>query len=140
MACTTFFAVHFASVSHSQFYANGANPTTVRSISVDLADDAKEGCWTNLVEAKRYAEDKMVLRGYNVVPSGGDYEFVVSVTAFRTSQGDCVGSVGVQIYASSQREEIFGFHEIGDSGGVAIVGTNVNNFVLEIIQSITEKM
>lgn len=44
------------------------SPASFTNVSVRLADDARNGCWTNLGEVKTYAEDKLTLKGFTVVP------------------------------------------------------------------------
>ena len=41
-------------------------PNNVKSIRVNINDGASDGCWTNLMEVKRYAEDKLELVGYRI--------------------------------------------------------------------------
>ena len=38
-----------------------------KKIAVGIYDEAKGGCWTNLGEVKRYAEDKLMLKGTYVI-------------------------------------------------------------------------
>jgi len=45
-------------------------PSNVDSVAVSINDGADDGCWTNLVEAKRYAEDKLELAGFKVRSKG----------------------------------------------------------------------
>jgi hypothetical protein len=132
----------FSSFSaNAQYYSSGANPTTVESISVEILDSAIEGCWTNLREVREYAEEKLRIAGYEVESNGGEYSFGISVNAFRLNgREECVGAIGVQIYSSSTRRGVFGFHEIGNHGGVYIKPGNLNNDVLEMVNSVVRVM
>lgn len=73
-----------------------------KSVSVTLADDASDGCWTNLRETREYAEEKLRAKGANIVPQPvaglHNYELAVSVNAYRTKFG-CVANVNLQIRA-----------------------------------------
>ena len=40
--------------------------SNVDEINVKIVDQADDGCWTNIGEVKRYAEDKLELAGHNV--------------------------------------------------------------------------
>lgn len=44
-----------------------ANPASVGPIGVSLSDDATGACWTNLKEAREYAEEKLRIKGFNVI-------------------------------------------------------------------------
>lgn len=35
-------------------------------IFVQINDDVDDGCWTNILESKKYAEEKLVLLGANI--------------------------------------------------------------------------
>ena len=38
-----------------------------KKVVVAIFDEARGGCWTNIGEAKRYAEDKLMLKGAKIV-------------------------------------------------------------------------
>jgi hypothetical protein len=39
-------------------------PNSIRIIYVEMLDEATGGCWTNISEMQRYAEDQLTLNGY----------------------------------------------------------------------------
>ena len=41
-------------------------PSNVSLITVNIDDQANDGCWTNIGEVKRYTEDKLELAGFKV--------------------------------------------------------------------------
>ena len=76
------------------------------SVRVEIVDNAKGACWTNLKEVREYAEEK--LRTFGVEKSETDimdtdlqtYWLFVHVAALRTLQnnaGMCLGSVDVSL-------------------------------------------
>ena len=50
----------------SAWVSKGFIPANVSLVSVDIKDQASNGCWTNIGEVKRYAEDKLELAGFKV--------------------------------------------------------------------------
>ncbi|WP_066705359.1 hypothetical protein [Celeribacter ethanolicus] len=42
-------------------------PNDFDGVYVRLNDDATNGCWTNIRETKKYAEDQLALAGFNVI-------------------------------------------------------------------------
>ena len=123
------------------WYAPSANPTSIGTISVGIADAAKDACWTNLREVREYAEEKLRIRGYNVVAEiGGGYEFAISVDAFRNDAGSCIGTFDVQIWAGNTRNGVFGFHEIGSVQNYGTNRNNLNNWVIGVISEMIEEM
>ena len=123
------------------WYAASANPTSIGTITVVLVDNANEACWTNLREAREYAEEKLKIKGYNVVAEGGEgYSFEVSVNAFRDGTGVCIGSYDVQIWAYNIRNGVSGGHEIGTFGSYGSHPDNFNSWVIEVISNMIKAM
>lgn len=65
----------FASMTASYSFdmSEQVTPSKIDSIAVYINDGAKDGCWTNLGEAKRYAEDKLELAGFTVRSSNDNW-------------------------------------------------------------------
>ena len=129
------------STTANAWYSKTANPTSIGTISVGIADGAKDACWTNLREVREYAEEKLKIKGYNVVAEmGGGYEFAIKVDAFRSDAGTCIGKYSAQIWASNIRDGVTGFQEIGSSGNYGTHPNNFNNWVIELISNMIEQM
>ena len=82
-----------------------------KSVSVQLADDAIDGCWTNLRETREYAEEKLRAKGAKIVPQPGftnnDYELRISVVAYRTNAG-CVAVLDLTLQTVTLLENLKG--------------------------------
>ena len=127
----------FALYSNEAFSLSGT-----KSVSVALADDAKDGCWTNLRETREYAEEKLRLKGANIVPQPGmgehDYELQVSVNAFRTRSG-CVASIELELrsmtaFKNLKGEFIAHFAVVGRSYKLYSGYDKMNNDVLNQVK------
>jgi predicted butyrate kinase (DUF1464 family) len=122
------------------WYSTGANSSSVGSITVKLYDDAENACWTNLREAREYAEEKLNIEGYNVLAEGGEYNFQINVLGKRHNSGGCFGYVRVSIWASNYRNGVLGGHEIGAESSVYVNHDNLNNAVIEVISWMVAEM
>lgn len=129
-----------SNAANAQWYSSNANPGSIGSVTIALIDDAVNACWTNLRDAREYAEEKLEIKGYDVVVEGGDYIFDITVNAERISNGSCYGSVSVQIWASNVRDGVFGAHEIGTTAGISYNPSNINNWVIEMISAMIARM
>ena len=140
LLCTLFISA-FASVTHAGVSDN-VNPTTLGNIDVELSDDANDGCWTNLGEAKTYAADKLDILGYKVLPKWvpGMATFQVSVHSERDSQKTCYGNIAVTVYIAVYNDEVFGFHRVAEKSTIFLRSKNANTLVLEVIKSLIDQM
>jgi hypothetical protein len=114
-------------------FADNLSPDTVPTISVTIDDNASEGCWTNIGEAKAYSEDKLKLLGYNVIPKHMDYYLVLEVHAKRTSNGGCYGDVSTAIVTYGKMEGHMGEHVLAEMGLLFVNSKNVNIILLDNI-------
>ena len=115
-------------------------PSKIDSIAVYINDGAKDGCWTNLGEAKRYAEDKLELAGFTVrssndkwTPKG--YALAITINSRRTNYSDCYGYISLSLYQPNWIEGVYGNFVVG-SGGRSFNGyENTNQLILDRIQA-----
>ena len=129
------------STAANAWYSESANPTSIGTISVKLYDGAEDACWTNLREAREYAEEKLKIEGYNVVAEQGDgYLYGISVDAFRNDAGSCIGTYGLEIWAANNRNGVFGAHEIGSLSSYGTHPDNLNTWVIELISKMIAEM
>jgi hypothetical protein len=130
-----------STAANAQGYSPDANPTSIDSISISLTDAASDACWTNLREVREYAEEKLKIKGYNVVADEGEYTFTIAVNAFRDNQGYCVGSHSISIFKYAVVDGINGIHEIGLLGGHGGRDEdNFNRWVINMISSMIALM
>jgi hypothetical protein len=126
--------------ANATFYSPDANASSVGSITVRLFDSAANACWTNLRQAREYAEEKLHIEGYNVLAEGGEYDFNISVTSQRDNRGVCFGYVNVTIWAFSYRNGVGGVHQIGSSTTTFLHPDNFNTAVIEVIAQMVAAM
>jgi hypothetical protein len=122
------------------WYSPGANSSQVGSITVALSDFAADACWTNLREAREYAEEKLAIEGYNVLAEGGEYYFEIIVNSERNNPGVCWGYVNVTIWALSNRNGVGGVHNIGSSTTAFLRTDNFNTAVIKVISGMVAEM
>ena len=70
-----------------------------KSFQVKLADEATDGCWTNLREVREYAEEKIRNKGGFLISDPNayaEYVFAIEVLGYRTG-GLCVGSIVIEL-------------------------------------------
>ena len=114
-------------------------PANISKIHIEIVDQATEGCWTNIGEVKRYAEDKLRLAGFNV-PEGNfegyddikHYVFVISITAQRNG-GLCFGAIDLNIQRATSLNSTIGMFSLGAGSSIFSGMQNVNQGALEII-------
>jgi hypothetical protein len=126
--------------ANAAFYSPSANSSSVGSITVKLFDNADNACWTNLREAREYAEEKLDIEGYNVLAEGGEYGFNIAVNSERDNRGMCWGYVNLTIWAVSHRNGVRGVHQIGLSISGFLRLDNFNTAVIEIISEMIAEM
>jgi hypothetical protein len=115
-------------------------PNSIGSIEVALGDNARNACWTNLRQAREYAEEKLVIERYDVLADDGEYIFNISVTGGRDIRGMCIGYVEVSISAGSIHNGVVGLHFIGEEGGTFVRPGDLNNAVIEVISTMVGQM
>ncbi len=96
---TAFAVLIVSSVAAAAQVLGPAWPEEMGAFSVRLDDNASGGCWTNLGEVRRYAEDQLAERGFTVfAPTSKDpsnWKLTIDVIADR--DGGCNGAVIVEI-------------------------------------------
>ena len=105
-----------------------------------LYDDASDGCWTNLLESKQFAEDKLKLRGVNISSdpdivlaiSEKRYKLGIHVHARRFS-GYCSGNVSIFIEGYALINGKLHKASIYEEQYLTIQLKNLNNDVLDSI-------
>lgn len=103
----------------SAFVIKGFIPANVSQITVIIDDNATDGCWTNIGEVKRYAEDKLELAGFKVLREKYEravddrhYIFNVVVNSKRGAV-TCFGDMQFSIFKFIQNNNMLGMFLVG---------------------------
>lgn len=139
----TFLFFMYAPPASSASVFGEVKPWQWGPIEVSLNDGARDGCWTNLRDSKAYAVEKLSAMGFDVVENNdfGGFVFEIFVNAFRLNNGLCVGLVDLQIYKPmTDPSGQFGFFLAAVAGGVFTNYRNGNDYVMENISRLMDKM
>ena len=114
-------------------------PANVSLITVTIDDQAKDGCWTNIGEVKRYTEDKLELvdfkvsrEKFNTYKDKNHYLLGVKVNANRNG-GKCYGVIDLTIFRGAWSNNIAGLIFVGKHGGTFSGHDNANQLALNYI-------
>ncbi len=125
----------------------GLSPNAIRSIQVRVADNASGACWTNLKEVREHAEEKLRIKGYNVVaelksPRPPDFLLWIGVGAARGRLDACDGSVSIRVQSIARMDGFAGRINPLPEVAKLIHGAsdNLNRGVLEAVQEMVEHM
>ena len=121
------------------FVSDSLNPQTFGPVEVYLNDSTYDGCWTNLGEAKTYAEDKLRGLGYTVVSESFGW-FAISVNSERMSNGQCYGNISIQMYRGERVNGLLGWLEVVASATIFLRNENANIYVLHAIKDTIDDM
>ena len=114
-------------------------PNKASSITVEIHDGALEGCWTNIGEVKRYAEDKLELAGFRVSRdklvrgSIGRKDFIhrILIYSSRGGMGGCYGHMVQHLYTPVMSNGVVGLFMAGATDDSFSELRNVNQLALE---------
>jgi hypothetical protein len=113
----------------------------METIAVGLIDDAKDGCWTNLIEVRSYAEGRVTEAGLRVDPES-PYTLLISMQANRPEGGPCVGmaEASIEMAATGIPQELYGQMILLSTRAVLMSEDNLNQSLLEGVRLITEAL
>ena len=130
----------YPSAVSAQVYSNTVTPDALSSVSVTITDKMSGACWTNLREAREYAEEKLALEGYNVVAGQGNFVFKISLDGSRLSDGSCLGRAEITISNLRVSNGLAGVFEVGEISTFGIRPDNFNQVVLEMTSIMIDGM
>ena len=114
-------------------------PANVSLITVTIDDQAKDGCWTNIGEVKRYTEDKLELvdfkvsrEKFNTYKDKNHYLLGVKVISNRNGV-KCYGVIETTIFRGSWNNNIGGLIYVGKHGGTFSGHDNANQLALDYV-------
>ncbi len=119
------------------------SPENFETVAVSVVDGAIDGCWTNIGEARTYAEDKLSELGYEVRDDDEKVNVRMRLSINSQRNGDeCLGSISVELIAPAFL--LAGAHEalavVGHSGGIFGNYDNANLLMLEYVRELIEEM
>ena len=129
----------------------GFIPSNVSQLHIEMSDSATEGCWTNISEVKRYAEDKLELEGFKIRRDKFEgyedtHHFVVGINVNAQRNGDlCFGAIKINISKAIRVEalsskNIIGYFSLGETGSIFSGQENVNRGALETIDQLMNEV
>ena len=112
----------------------------IGSIYVTVSDEASMGCWTNLKEAREYAEEKLRIKGIKVdkemsYPDAQEkrYQFIIHVGSQRLTDrsSPCVGAIDLNLVGYSSVNGIGHLSYLGEKGVRFMHPKNANTLVID---------
>ena len=131
-------AISLVTTSANAWISDDFLPRNVGSVAVEIMDSTEDGCWTNLRDAKAYAEDKLDLAGFKIRSSKAKREYngytldIVVVSQEQGSRG-CYGLIEMQLHVPNIREDVFGYLVVCSKTSIFAGYDNANKNVINNI-------
>ncbi len=123
---------------------NGVDPEEYKSVAVSVLDNADEGCWTNLGEARTYAEDKLSELGFQIQQDDDDEDQLTMTLHVHSTRGPmgCFGVIDIELIAPAWiwSSNSYAWATLGESGGIFSGHDNANVIILDYIKDMIEDM
>tara|TARA_B100000963_G_scaffold306362_1_gene280977 strand:- start:135 stop:539 length:405 start_codon:yes stop_codon:yes gene_type:complete len=105
-------------------------------VFVQLIDKAKEGCWTNISETRRFVQNKLAQNGVNLIEDQGktDLTLKFSIHAQRTGHGWCYGNMSLRLTANVMLGEYMILGTFYQKNNVDIKSQHFNNSALKWLE------
>ena len=102
-------------------------------VFVQVIDKAKEGCWTNISETRKYIKNKLSSSGVNLIDdqSNTDLTLKFSILAQRTGHGWCYGNMSLRLTANVMLGEYMILGTFYQKNTVDIKSQHFNNSALK---------
>ena len=102
-------------------------------VFVQVIDEAKEGCWTNISETRKYIKNKLSNSGAKLVDdqSNTDLTLKFSILAQRTGHGWCYGNMSLSLTANVMLGEYMILGTFYQKNTVDIKSQHFNNSALK---------
>jgi len=126
--------------------------SNVKFIDLNLLDDAKNGCWTNLKEVREYADEKLRMKGavLGKFEQGSyanaydnTYYFDISVAGgrlYKDGTGPCIGSVNIFLHTMANINNNFHQAIMAGHKSRGVFQNNLNLYVITELQEILDKI
>ena len=105
-------------------------------VFVKLIDKAKEGCWTNISDTRRFVQNKLAQNGVNLIEDQGktDLTLKFSIHAQRTGHGWCYGNMSLRLTANVMLGEYMILGTFYQKNNVDIKSQHFNNSALKWLE------
>ena len=105
-------------------------------IFVQVIDKAKEGCWTNISETRKYIKNKLSERGAKLIEdrSKTDLTLKFAIMAKRTGHGWCYGDMSLGLTANVMLGEYMILGTFYQKNTVDIKSQHFNNSALKWLE------
>ena len=102
-------------------------------VFVQVIDKAKEGCWTNISETRKYIKNKLSKSGAKLIDdqSKTDLTLKFSILAQRTGHGWCYGNMSLSLTANVMLGEYMILGTFYQKNTVDIKSQHFNNSALK---------
>ena len=102
-------------------------------VFVQVIDKAKEGCWTNISETRKYIKNKLSESGAKLIDdqSKTDLTLKFSILAQRTGHGWCYGNMSLGLTANVMLGEYMILGTFYQKNNVDIKSQHFNNSALK---------
>ena len=106
-------------------------------VFVQVIDKAKEGCWTNISETRKYIKNKLSESGAKLIDdqSKTDLTLKFSILAQRTGHGWCYGNMSLSLTANVMLGEYMILGSFYQKNTVDIKSQHFNNSALRWLDS-----
>ena len=124
--------VGLANVAYSQ-YVDPDFSIKDYKVFVQVIDKAKEGCWTNISETRKYIENKLSESGAKLIDdqSKTDLTLKFVILAQRTGHGWCYGNMSLRLTANVMLGEFMILGTFYQKNTVDIKSQHFNNSALK---------
>ena len=124
--------VGLANVAYSQ-YVDPDFSIKDYKVFVQVIDKAKEGCWTNSSETRKYIENKLSESGAKLIDdqSKTDLTLKFAILAQRTGHGWCYGNMSLRLTANVMLGEYMILGTFYQKNTVDIKSQHFNNSALK---------
>ena len=105
-------------------------------VFVEIIDKAKEGCWTNISDTRKYIQNKLSESGVSLIndQSKTDLTLKFSLVAQRTGHGWCYGNLSLNLTANVRLGEYMILGTFYQKNTVDIKSQHFNNSTLKWLE------
>ncbi|MGB0695222.1 MAG: hypothetical protein ACPGOY_06205 [Rhodospirillaceae bacterium] len=134
----------WATPAQAQFVAEGFTAETFPRLTVALNDTTSGQCWTNHADLQKFAQDRLKVKGYNIVTNPDPAEklirFEINVKAFRDDAQVCIGAIHLRIIDSDVLDGIYADIVYGFHASVFKREGNLNRVLFDYVRRMIGQM